>query len=44
MNQLWITCGTEGNWQKQHAKNVAMLEEANTLVAELANDLGLVKK
>lgn len=44
MNRQWIKCGTECDWQQMHSKNIAMLSEANSLIVELANDLGLTKK
>jgi hypothetical protein len=44
MNGLWIRCGTDCDWQEQHSKNEAMLTDANMLILELANDLGLMRK
>jgi hypothetical protein len=44
MNQLWISCGSKCDWNKEHQKNEAMLREANELIVELANDLGLRKQ
>ena len=44
MNELWIKCGTDCDWQEQHSKNEAMLAESNMLIVELANDLGLARK
>lgn len=44
INELWIRCGTHCDWEEQHSKNEAMLDEANLLVLELAKDLGLTKK
>ena len=44
MNQLWNKCGVKCDWNPQHQKNEAMLGEANALIIELANDLGLRRK
>lgn len=44
MNLQWRECGTECDWQAFHSKNEAMLNEANELIVELGNDLGLTKK
>jgi hypothetical protein len=44
MNRQWVKCGSECDWQQMHKKNEAMLGEANALIVELANDLGLTKK
>jgi hypothetical protein len=41
MNQLWNKCGSKCDWNQQHDKSEAMLSEANALIVELANDLGL---
>lgn len=43
MNRQWIKCGTDCNWQELHMKNESMLNEANTLVATLAEDFDLVR-
>jgi hypothetical protein len=44
INQLWTTCETKCDWQPQHTRSEVMAKRATSLITELANDLGLVKR
>lgn len=44
MNELWIKCSIECDWQSQHSKNERMLAQANALIVDLAKDFGLTIK
>jgi hypothetical protein len=41
LNSLWSTCGVKCDWQTQHDESERVLREANALIAEIGNDLGL---
>ena len=43
MNALIRNKGTEEQWKAQHGTNVEMLNEANQLIVELMNDLGIAR-
>ena len=44
INRMWGKCASTCDWTRQHAQSIGMLAEANELIAELGNDLGLSKE
>ena len=43
MMKLYRDKASDDAWQNQHAKNEKMIGEANELIAEIANDMGIAK-
>jgi hypothetical protein len=44
INALWNRCASTCDWDTLHVQNEQVLGDANTLIAQLATDLGLVTR